>query len=194
MKSVNPFAMKIKKRTLVTLFAIAIVLSFFVTPLGYYAKLYANRALADSPNFIQAEDRREIPEYQWRLKDENWEIFNFEKARGKVVFVHFWHSWEMPSEAELEGIQALYERFSRQIVFYIITDEEREPVEAFMKKNGYTFPVTYYIIGTVSPFTFKVNDSYLIDKKGRIAIEQHGIADWNDKQLFIEIANMLKEE
>lgn len=186
--------MKIQKRTAINLLIIAVVASFFVTPLGKFAKLWANRAFADSPELIAQEDRRPIPEYQWRLKDEDWNIFNFERARHKVAFVHFWNSWQMPSEAELKSIQAFYERFTGQIEFYIITDEEREPVEEFMKENGYTFPVTYYIIGTVSPFEFKPGHSYLIDSKGGIAIEQEGIANWNNKELFIEVSRMLKED
>ncbi len=186
--------MKLRKRTWINLLIIAVVLSFFVTPLGYYAKLWANRAFAASPEFIEASDRRPIADYQWRLKDEQWNVFNFERSRHKVVFVYFWQSWKLPSQAELKSIQAFYDRFSRQVEFYIVTNEDREPVEAFMEKYGYTFPVTYLIIGDVAPFEFEVPSSYLIDKKGGIAIEQHGIADWDDKKLFMRIARMLKEE
>lgn len=186
--------MKVKKRTLINLAILAGVLSFFVTPLGHYAKIWANQAFAASPRVIEEADRRPIPEYQWRLKDKDWNIFNFERARHRTVFVHFWHSWETPSEAELTSIQAFYERFSRQIDFYIITDEEKEVVEEFMAKHEFTFPVTYLIIDTTKPLEFKPGDSYLIDKKGRIAIEQHGIADWNDRELFRRVAQLLKEQ
>ena len=85
--------MKIRKKTLLNLLLFAFVLSFFVTPLGQYSKVWLMQLFAFSPEVI-AEDRREqIPTYDWRLKDARWEFFNFDRSEGKVVLIDFWAPW-----------------------------------------------------------------------------------------------------
>lgn len=172
-----------KRQTVFTLMIIAFVLSFFVTPLGDYSKILLNRFFATAPTVIKPEKRGRITDYNWKLKDANWKIFNFEEAKGKVVFITFWLSWHMPSQAQLKDIQYLYDRYGGKVKFYIITNEEQVPVERFMEDQGYTFPVTYQIIGEPSPLTLlKAPGSYVLDKNGFIVVHQNAIADWdNDK-------------
>ncbi|TVZ17295.1 TlpA family protein disulfide reductase [Maribacter sp. MAR_2009_72] len=172
-----------KRQTVFTLLIIAFVLSFFVTPLGDFSKIQLNRIFATSPTIIKAEKRGRIADYDWNLKDSNWNIFNFQEAKGSVVFITFWTSWHMPSQAQLKDVQYLFDTYGDRIKFYVITNEERAPVELFMEKEGYTFPVTYQIIGEPSPISLlKPPGSYVIDKKGSIVIHQNAIADWdNDK-------------
>lgn len=176
--------MKIQKKTLLNLLLIFFVLSFFVTPLGYYAKVGLMQLFAFSPEVVEVSKRKRIPTYNWQLKDENWEYFNFNRSLGKVVLINFWASWRLPSFPELKGIQSLYEDYGDRMDFYIITDEEREPVEAFMQEHEFTFPVTYLIIGTQSPLdATEPPQSYIIDEKGWIVIDQKGIADWDTSRV-----------
>lgn len=172
-----------KRQTVFTLLIIAFVLSFFITPLGDYSKILLNRFFATAPTIIKPEKRGRIMDYDWKLKDENWKFFNFKEAKGKVVFISFWTSWHMPSQAQLKDIQHLYDTYGDRVKFYIITDEERAPVELFMEEQGYTFPVTYQIIGEPSPLALlKAPGSYVLDKNGNIVVHQNAIADWdNDK-------------
>jgi hypothetical protein len=180
-----------KKQTVYTLLVIAFVLSFFVTPLGDYSKILLNRFFATSPTIIKVEKRGKITDYDWKLKDENWKIFNFEEAKGSVAFITFWTSWHMPSQAQLKDVQYLFDTYGDKVKFYVITNEERAPVELFMEEHDYTFPITYQIIGEPSPITLlKPPGSYVIDKSGSIVIHQNAIADWdNDKvdQLINEL-------
>ncbi|WP_324028277.1 TlpA disulfide reductase family protein [Maribacter sp. BPC-D8] len=171
------------RQTVFTLLIIAFVISFFVTPLGDYSKIMLNRAFATSPTIIKSENRGKVTDYDWKLKDQNWKFFNFEEAKGKVTFITFWTSWHMPSQAQLKDVQYLYDTYGDKMKFYVITNEERAPVELFMEEQGYTFPVTYQIIGEPSPISLlKPPGSYLIDKTGSIVIHQNAIADWdNDK-------------
>ncbi|MFS4456308.1 TlpA family protein disulfide reductase [Maribacter sp. 2304DJ31-5] len=174
-----------KRQTLYTLLIIAFVLSFFVTPLGDFSKLVLNRWLATAPTIIKPENRGKIANYKWRLKDEDWNFFSFERSKGKVVFISFWTSWHLPSKAQLEDIQDLYDRYKGKMDFYIITNEERVPVELFMGKHDYTFPVTYEIVGDPSPLTLlKPPGSYVLDKDGFIAIHQNAITDWDNDMVY----------
>ena len=183
--------MKISRKTLLNLILFALVISFLVTPLGHYGKIFLNRLFAFGPEVIPAASRTQIPNYNWTLKDKDWNFFSFEEARGNVVFINFWASWRLPCEAELQEIQRLYEEFGDRVVFYIITDEEREPVTAFMEKQGFDFPVTYLIIGEPAPL--QIPDppaSYVLDRNGQVVVFEKGITDWYNpgvRELFTQL-------
>ncbi len=183
-----------RKKTILNVLLILFILSFFVTPLGYYGKIFLNRLFSFSPPVIEKSVRKQLPDYDWRLKDENWEFFSFQKSKGKVVFINFWASWRLPSEAELQSIQSLYESYKGKMDFYIITDEDRPPVEAFMAEHNFTFPVTYLIIGDKAPIAIpKPPFSYLIDKEGFIVVKKEGIADWNTRKVRELLDDLLEQ-
>ncbi len=183
-----------KRQTVYTLLIIAIVLSFFITPLGDFSKLLLNRWFATAPTVISIDNRGEVTSYNWRLKNAEWDFINFNQSKGRVVFITFWASWHLPSQAQLKDVQALYETYKGKIDFYIITNEERAPVELFMKKNGYTFPVTYQIVGDPSPISLlKPPGSYIIDKNGNIAVHQNAIADWRNEKVDKLLVELISE-
>ncbi|UJH67986.1 TlpA family protein disulfide reductase [Allomuricauda sp. SCSIO 65647] len=177
--------MKFKRKTVLNLLLILFVLSFFVTPMGYYGKLFLIRAFNFGPKVIAEQERKKIVDYDWKLKDANWDFFNFENSKDYVVFINFWASWKLISEAELHSIQKLYDKYAGEVVFYVITNEERPPVEEFMQRKEFTFPVTYLIIGEKAPVNVDiVPSSYIIDKEGNIAVHvEDGIANWNTDEI-----------
>lgn len=183
-----------RKKTVLNIAIMALLLSFFVTPLGDYSKVMLNKLFSFSPKVTKEINREQVTDYNWKLKDANWEFFNFKRSKGKVVFINFWRSWILPSEAELESIQKLYDNYKGRVDFYIITDEEREPVEEFMEEKGFTFPVTYSIVGDPMPVDgTKPPRSYLLDRNGKIVIQKEGVADWdNDKVKLIVDKLLLK--
>nr|WP_299340095.1 TlpA disulfide reductase family protein [Allomuricauda sp.] len=177
--------MKINKKTILNIVLILFVLSFFVTPLGHYGKIFLNRLFSFSPDVIEESQREKITDYDWKLKDADWNFFNFEKSKGNVVFINLWASWRLPCEAELVSIQEMYDKYQGKVDFYIITNENRPPVEEFMEKHGFTFPVTYLIIGEKMPINpDEVPSSYLIDKSGNIVIYKQKIADWSNSKVY----------
>lgn len=183
-----------KRKTILNILLILFVLSFFLTPLGYEAKVFLNRVFAFTPEVIEKENQQKINDYNWVLKDENWKQFNFNKSKGKVVFVNFWASWKVPSVAELKSIEKLYADYSSKVDFYIITNEEKEPVEELMQKRGFNFKVTYLIIGKQMPFDEeKVPATYIVDKFGNIVVAREGIANWNAKEVRNLLDTLLEE-
>ncbi|PIF00201.1 MAG: hypothetical protein CR994_06975 [Maribacter sp.] len=185
--------MAIKRKTVLDILLFAFVLSFFVTPLGHFCKIFFNRLFASAPDIVAKTSRKQIPSYNWRLKDANWDFFNLERSKGKVVFINFWASWQLPSEAELKGVQKLYDEYHDQMDFYIITNEERPAVEEFMRLKKFTFPVIYLIIGEPAPFDIlEPPGTYIIDKDGYIVVKENGIADWDTdrvRDLLNELVN-----
>jgi len=176
--------MKFNKKSFLNLLLILFVLSFFVTPLGYQGKLLLNRIFAQSPTAILASNQEVLPDYNWRLKDANWDFFSFEKSKGRVAIVVFWASWKLPAcEAEITSVEKLYKDYKGKIDFYLITNEERPPVEEFVQRHEITAPITYLIIGDRSPLEiFEPPSSYIINKNGGIVSVQEGISDWNSSK------------
>ena len=185
--------MAIKKKTVVNVVLILFILSFFVTPIGHYGKLLLNRIFSYAPYVVAHDQRKQLTDYDWRLKDAEWNFFNFQQSEGNIVLINFWASWRLPSEAELYSVQKLYDRYQGKMDFYIITNENRPPVEEFMREQGFTFPVTYLIIGDKSavPVPEKTPYSYLIDQNGFIIIEQDGIADWHSSKVIDIVDDLL---
>jgi len=176
--------MKISKKTVLNVLLIAFVLSFFLTPLGHFSKVFLNRLFATTPIIIEETSRQQLQSYNWKLKDANWDFFNFDKSQGKVVFINFWASWRLPCEAELKGIQEIHDEYKDRVDFYIITNEERPPVEEFMRLKKFTFPVTYLIIGESAPLeVLEPPAGYIIDKNGFIVVKEEDIADWDSSKI-----------
>lgn len=188
-------SMQIKRKTVLNVMLIALILSFFVTPLGDFSKELLNKWFATSPTIIKPENRGQISDYNWRLKDANWNYFSFEKSKGRVVFINFWASWNLPSRAQMDDIQKLYERYKDNVDFYVITDEERALPEEFMARKKYTFPITYQIIDERSPIALlKPPGSYILDKKGRIAVHQKAITDWDNDEVHNLLDQLTQEK
>lgn len=178
------FAYNMKRSTILTLLVISLVLALFVTPLGYHGKVWLNQLFSVAPDVIPIPKRDKLENYDWKLKDDQWDFFSFEKSRGNVVFINFWASWRLPCAAELKGIQKLYDVYGDKVDFYIITDEERPPVEEFMEVKGFTFPVTYLIIGERSPIqVLEPPASYVIDRDGYVVVKEDDITDWDTKSV-----------
>ena len=84
----------------------------------------------------------------------------------------------------MKSLQELYEDYGDRVEFYIITNEERPPAEAFMQDQGFTFPITYQYLESQSPLPdTEPPRSYLIDRQGNIIVDQNGMADWNTSKV-----------
>jgi thiol-disulfide isomerase/thioredoxin len=182
------------KQTVYTLLIIALVLSFFVTPLGDFSKEFLNKSFATTPTIISAEKQGKLASYNWKLKRADWSFFNFEEAKNKVVFINFWTTWHLPSRAQLDDIQKLYDSYNGDVKFYIITDQEKELPEELMARKGYTFPITYLIVDGPSPIKIlKPSGSYILNKKGGIIVHQTAIADWDNDTVHTLIDGLIAE-
>ena len=183
-----------KRNTVYTLLVIVFILSFFVTPLGDWAKSGLMRLNASPPEFIAAENQERLPSYHWRLRDAKGEYFNFSKTKGEIALIHFWASWHTPSAAELQDIQKLYDTYRDKLDFYIVTNEERFPVEEFMQKRKYSLPITYRIVNEPAPLEIPdPSGTYLIDREGDIVIETKEIQDWYNEEMTRLLDSLILE-
>ncbi|MGB6151423.1 MAG: TlpA disulfide reductase family protein [Pricia sp.] len=172
-----------KRKTVATLAVIILVLSFFVTPLGDLGKSWLMRLFAATPDIIAVDNQEQLAHYDWRLRDAEGTLFNFDQSKGKVILVDFWATWHTPSVAELRDIQKLYDRYRGTMDFYIVTNEETYPVTEFMENKDYSFPITFRIVGEPCPLVIpEPSGAYLIDKNGRVVVKSDEIKDWHNEK------------
>jgi len=150
------------------------------------------RQVTFAPSINKVDSKNHLNTYNWKLKGLDTSDFDFEKARGKVVFVNFWATWCPPCRAELPLIQKLYNDYKDKMIFVFVTPESKEKVIPFLKENGYDLPSYNMYNREPSILTTRsIPASFLIDKKGNIIISKTGAADWNSSKVRKEIDKLL---
>ena len=168
---------------------IAFILILLNTPL----KEVLLRQFAMSPAISEVENK--ISNYDWELRGLNAQNLDFERLKGKVVFVNFWATWCPPCRAELPMIQELYNDYKDKVAFVFVTNEKWNVVSSFFKKNTYELPVYNSITSPPAEFlkTNSIPATYVLDKSGNIVIEEVGAADWNSAKTRKILDDLLKE-
>lgn len=148
-----------------------------------------------SPSVIDAEDRIVLTDYNWQLIDENGLGYNFNEAKGKVVFINFWATWCPPCIAEMPSMEKLYQDYKNDIVFLFVSNENQEIISKFKNKNAYEFVVHAAITANPKQLeTSSIPRTFVIDKQGQIVIDKTGAADWNSKSVRTLLDDLLKHE
>jgi thiol-disulfide isomerase/thioredoxin len=108
--------------------------------------------------------------------------------RGKVVLVNFWATWCPPCREEMPSLQALQDKFGQDslTILALSVDDSWEPINQFVKKYGYTIPFYADFDKKISARygTFKYPETFLVDKKGRVAYKVVGPADWTSSTML----------
>jgi len=97
--------------------------------------------------------------------------------RGRVVLVNFWATWCPYCRHEMPAMQAFYQDYRSkgfEIVAFSV-DESQAEVDAFMAKEGYSFPAPLAPPGSSDAFggVNRLPTSFVIDREGII---RHRIA------------------
>ena len=112
------------------------------------------------------------PASDFHVTDLNGEELSLEQYRGQVVLLDFWATWCPPCIAEIPNVKKTYEKYKDQKfqIVGISLDRSKEPLEAYIKKEGLTWLHYWDNIGKVSNL-YKVQaipSTFLIDGKGVI--------------------------
>ena len=115
------------------------------------------------------------------------------EQRGFIGYVGA--TWCPPCVAEMPSLQNLYDVYGDQVDFYFVTAEERDVVDAFMKKKGYTLPVYLQRFNPPAQLQERsIPTTFLIGKHGNIVIKKTGAADWDDESTKAIIRKLLDEK
>jgi len=113
--------------------------------------------------------------------------YNLDALRGKVVLLNFWATWCPPCRREMPDMEKMFQRFSSKgLVVLAVSDEKRETVEDFLKKQNYTFPVLLDSGRTVNTaFGIQgIPNSFLFDRQGKLAAQA---IDMRTERQFLEM-------
>lgn len=165
----------------------------FVGGFLYYTGLYVEvggkvqqlllwTGLRQPDNILEPAERQPVSG-NWRLVNNDGEALFLNDLRGKVLFINFWASWCPPCVAEMPNIHDLYiENKNTDIQFLMVSlDETPQKAMDFMKRKEFQFPI--FFPGSRIPkalYSESIPTTFVLDKMGRIAIEETGFADYNN--------------
>lgn len=113
--------------------------------------------------------------------------------RGKVVVLNFWGSWCKPCVEEAPALDRLHKYIESRngVVLGVAADEDEAAYRRFIRDEGLTFP-TYRDPATKdnrsriaeSYGTYLVPETYIIDRKGKIARKFIGFQQWDSPEML----------
>jgi peroxiredoxin len=125
-----------------------------------------------------AKDIISRPAKDFKFTDFTGKTVSLNDYKGKILIVNFWATWCMPCRVELEDMKVAYAKYQNNpnVAFAMVsTDEERELVQPFVKKNAYNFPI--FFAGDTTDKDFELNAIprlLIIDGNGKIRFDKTG--------------------
>lgn len=181
----------IRKRWKDMLFLLVIGL-LFIPQIRQPIQVYVQRVFAGSPEEITDDQQKKISSLNWALQDLKGKAHNMVNSKGKVILVNSWATWCPPCIAEMPSLQSLYNDYKEKVDFYFISNEKQNVLKQWMNESEYNFPVYQ----TMGPIPEGLNSSslpttYVINKQGKIVIEEVGAHDWNSESLRSKLDAMI---
>lgn len=108
----------------------------------------------------------------------NGDVVKLSDLKGEKVFINFWATWCPPCKEEMPEMQKFYEDYGDEIniIAINITGSERnkEAVQEFIDKYGYTFPVALDKKSKVTDeyMAITIPTSYFIGTDGVIQVDR----------------------
>lgn len=129
------------------------------------------------------EPRKGMFEYSFAVTTPDGEVVDFNRYRGKTVFLNLWATWCGPCRAEMPSIQKLYEQVGSDSIQFVVLSidrpEDLQKVKNYVETNKYTFPV--FMAGEL-PDLLQVRvipTTFVIARDGTVAYKKSGMADYN---------------
>ena len=187
--------MKLSKSQISNLVFLVVIAILIIPQTRKPIQVFLNKGFAlISPSIEKKENQTTLKSYEWKLKDENGYVFDFESVKGKVVFINFWATWCPPCIAEMPSIQNLYTDYKDKVEFLLVTNDPYSEINEFLSKNNYGFKILRPVTFNTSVFDVStIPRTFLIDKTGKIIIDETGAANWNSDKVRLVIDNLLKE-
>lgn len=131
-------------------------------------------------------------DYDWTIRTLEGERVRLDAYRGRVLFVNLWASWCAPCVAEMASIQRLRHSLrGTGIEFLLVSPEEPEPVERFLRRYEYDLPVFLEVGEMPRAFGLRaLPTTYVVDRAGNIVLKHRGAAEWDDVAVQAFLRNL----
>ena len=117
--------------------------------------------------------------------------------RGQVVLVNFWATWCPPCRDEMPSLNDLgqVKNFNQLVILAFSVDESWDVVNRYMLENHFTLPVCADFDRRISTLygTRKFPETFIIDKKGKVAFKVIGAAEWMDSEMLSYLRRLIAE-
>jgi peroxiredoxin len=139
---------------------------------------------------------RKAPDFS--LKDLNGRKVEIRQYKGKIIFLNFWATWCGPCKEEMPSLEVLHRQFTGEnfVLLTISVDYEGlKPVQGFVDKSHYTFPVLLDPNGeTLDLFEVKgIPTTFIIDRNGMMIGRAIGPRDWKSPEVLSLINLLVKK-
>jgi peroxiredoxin len=139
---------------------------------------------------------------EFRVKTENGAVVTPTNFGGKVLILNFWASWCAPCVQEIPSLNQIQKMFASQglVVLGVNVDSKEELYRKMLQRFQVTFQTVRdpqeninYQYGT-----YKVPESYIIDRNGKVLQKYAGLPDvngewkvWTDPQIVSYVRSLL---
>jgi thiol-disulfide isomerase/thioredoxin len=132
------------------------------------------------------------PRTDFRLKTVDGRTLGPKDFRGQVVVVDFWATWCGPCHLQARILEPVYRDFKGRGVQFLAANvgEEPEQVKKFLKDKPFPYPVLLDPEESISAElgVAALPTLLIVDKKGKVAYFQSGIADGDTLRQIIKKA------
>ena len=138
-----------------------------------------------------------MPAADFKLIDLEGKWLSLSEYKGKVVLLNFWATWCGPCRVEMPSMEVLYQEFKKDgfEILAISSDHQGSIItRPFVEAQALTFPILhdadYRVSGTYGIRTLPM--SYLVDRQGILRHRVFGARDWNSKEAWVFIEELLE--
>ena len=163
----------------------------------YYDFLNRGRRPPESHLILNTIEKKGVPPISSQTIDGR--AITLEEFKGKIVILNFWASWCEPCVAEFPSLQNLIRHFKGEIVMLALSGDYEEPdIRTFLK----AFNVVEKDIHVIwdrdqaiakSYGTFKLPESYIIDREGRLIRKISGVDKWDTPEALEFFQSLVSE-
>ncbi|MGH9785225.1 MAG: TlpA family protein disulfide reductase [Terriglobia bacterium] len=129
------------------------------------------------------------------LRSEDGQVVALGDFRGKIVLLNFWATWCPPCIEEMPSLNRLAEQNADKglQIIGVSVDENADAYQEFLSRNKISFlTVRDASRGTSDRYgTFKLPESYVVSREGRLLRKVIGAADWTSQEMLTYFEGLL---
>jgi peroxiredoxin len=123
-------------------------------------------------------------------------LLELRNYRGQIVVLNLWATWCPPCVEETPSLEAFAEKMREQgvIVLSVSVDDDLSALRDFVQKNHLSYPVGRDPDRSLSARfgTYQFPETYILDRRGRLAEKVVGAMDWNDPRMQNFVLNLTR--